>query len=173
MQNTVYRASRLPIFYAIFMLAGVIQVWSPPGTARASVYCIFSAHMSSISLVFPKILAVLQSKSFAYALLGLLAWDTAQALRKRPLCFSISPVVQAGLALLLSLGLVGMVILAYAKTLDAAVPLHLEMSGWRDKLQLCRVLGHDSWWAVGLLFKLLGCVGALLVLCFGRRAPGR
>lgn len=169
MQNTVYRASRLSIIYAAFLLACAVQVWHAPAVQYAAGCCAIKAGSSSvIAPALSGLFAVLQSPLWGYFVLALLGVDGLQELRKRPLCFPIKLAVQKAAAILLSVGVVGVLILGSAYTLDTKFALHSTALS-----SLYTLVGSRSWGTIGLLMKSAGLLGVVLVLSFGRRPPGR
>jgi hypothetical protein len=160
MQNTVYRASRIPIIYAVFLLACAIQVWHTP-----------AVHNQAMGVAVSELFNALQSSLWGYFVIALLGFDGLQELRRRPMCFPVKSVVQAGAAVMLGIGVLGVLLLAYASTLDAHMPLKGAALTGLTPSPLYRVTGSNSWAAVGVLCKAVGVLGVVLVMGFGRRPP--
>lgn len=157
MQNTVYRASRLPIFYAAFLLACAVQVWHAPAAGP----------------VVAGLFSVWQSKLLGYLMVALLAFDCVQEVRKRPMCFVNQSAAPLAAASLLLAGVFGVLALANAHALDAHLPIHSTRLTVLTSSALYHATGNSFWATTGLLCKTAGALGVVLVLSFGRRPPGR
>jgi hypothetical protein len=171
MQNTVYRASRIPFLYAAFLLACAVQVWHAPAAHYSHWCCAVAAGQpSTLGLAVSGLFNALQSPLWGYLVLALLGFDGVQELCKRPMCFPVNSVMHKAAAVLLGVGILGVLTLAYAPTLDVRLSIH---GTSLIPSQLHRLTGSSSWATVGVLCKATGVLGVALALSFGRRPPGR
>lgn len=148
MSMTVYRYSRITVFYAAFLLAAT---WNGIISAKAHGFEMHSAFVMLPWLTGP-----------------LLLWDCLQSLRKRPLYFKEKSSVQLLVALLLLLGTIG----TFALMNSAALAAHWPLKAIASKAQVY-LSGQHLWKLYGQGLMVAGMIGVVLMLILGKRPPSR
>lgn len=150
MRTTVYRASRVIIFHAAFLLACSLYAWFGPTCALAPSKGSLGAGL------------------MAWAAPMLLIWDAWLSLRGRPMYFKGGMSAKVSIALLLGIGSLGICLLANCTNIDALISF---VSSW--VLTLSNLNLPNSGMKYLQWMSLLGWPGVALMLIYGRRPPAR